>query len=63
MRDYLGSEDKVEQAPAFRAHFLLGSILEKQGQKQAAVDEYRAALDLNRDFSDARNALDRLGRP
>lgn len=63
VRDYLGSANKVEEAPAFRAHYLLGSILEKQGQKQAAVAEYRAALDLNRDFSDARNALDRLDRP
>ncbi len=63
VRDYLRSEDKVEEAPAFRAHYLLGSILEKQGQKQAAVAEYRAALDLNSDFADARSALDRLARP
>ncbi len=63
VRDYLLSENKVEEAPAFRAHFLLGSILEKQGQKQAAVAEYRAALDLNSDFADARTALDRLSRP
>ncbi len=63
VRDYLSSAYKVEEAPAFRAHYLLGNILEKQGQKQAAVAQYRAALDLNRDFADARNALDRLSRP
>ncbi len=63
VRDYLVSEYKVEEAPAFRAHYLLGNILEKQGQQQAAVAEYRAALDLNRDFSDARTALERLRRP
>lgn len=62
-RDYLDSANKVEEAPAFRAHYLLGNILEKQGQKQAAVAEYRAALDLNSDFTDARTALDRLNRP
>lgn len=63
VRHYLDSENKVEEAPAFRAHYLLGNILEKQGQKQAAVAEYRAALDLNGDFTDARNALQRLNRP
>ena len=63
VRDYLSSENKVEEAPAFRAHFLLGNILEKQGQKQAALAEYRAALGLNSDFADARDALDRLNRP
>jgi tetratricopeptide (TPR) repeat protein len=63
VRDYLTSDHKVEEAPAFRAHYLLGNILEKQGQKQAAQAEYRAALDLNSDFADARSALDRLNRP
>ena len=62
-RQYLTSANKVEEAPAFRAHYLLGNILEKQGEKQAAVAEYRAALDLNSDFADAQNALSRLTRP
>lgn len=63
VRQYLSLDKKVEEAPAFRAHFLLGNILEKQGQKQEAVAEYRAALDLNSDFAEARNALNRLSRP
>lgn len=63
VRQYLSSDKKVEEAPAFRAHFLLGNILEKQGQKQEAVAQYRAALDLNSDFAEARNALNRLSRP
>jgi tetratricopeptide (TPR) repeat protein len=63
VRQYLTSANKVEEAPAFRAHYLLGNILEKQGEKQAAVAEYRAALDLNSDFADAQNALGRLTRP
>ena len=63
LRRYLSSDQKVEEAPAFQAHYLLGNILEKQGQKKAALAEYRAALDLNSDYSDALNALKRLDRP
>ncbi|MBZ5646667.1 MAG: tetratricopeptide repeat protein [Acidobacteriia bacterium] len=62
VRHYLSSDNKVEEAPAFQAHYLLGNILEKQGQKISALAEYRAALDLNSEFSDARNALKRLGQ-
>jgi len=61
VRRYLGSSAKTEEAPAFQAHYLLGSILEKQGDKDAALSEYRAALALNSDYSDALNALKRLG--
>ncbi len=60
LRRYLSSEHQVEEAPAFQAHYLLGNILEKQGQKNAALAEYRAALDLNSEYSDALNALKRL---
>lgn len=63
VRRYLASNNKVEEAPAFQAHYLLGNILEKQGRQDAAVAEYRAALELNRDFSDAQNALTRLSQP
>lgn len=52
----------VEDHPAFRAHYLLGTLLEKQGDTQSAVQEYRAALSLARDFSPAQNALNRLNR-
>jgi len=46
---------------AFRAHYLLGNILEKQGDKQGAAREYRASLTLARDFTRARAALNRVG--
>ncbi len=62
LRRYLSSNNQVEEAPAFQAHYLLGTILEKQGQPDAAAGEYRAALDLNSDFSGAQNALKRLGQ-
>ncbi|HEY5070039.1 MAG TPA: tetratricopeptide repeat protein [Candidatus Acidoferrum sp.] len=62
LRQYLSSQSTVEQAPAFKAHYLLGTVLEQQGNKQAAADEYRAALSLAKDFSLAHQALDRVSR-
>ena len=62
LRRYLALNSKVEEAPAFKAHYLLGTALEKQGDKQAAAQEYRAALSLAKDFSRAQEALDRLNR-
>ena len=59
---YLASNDKVEQAPAFKAHFLLGTALEKQGDKQGAAREYSAALALAKNYSRAQEALARLNR-
>jgi tetratricopeptide (TPR) repeat protein len=61
LRRYL-AEFKVEEAPAFKAHYLLGTVLEKQGNKQAAAAEYMAALALAKDFSRARQGLDRVNR-
>jgi tetratricopeptide (TPR) repeat protein len=62
LRRYLASQTKVEEAPAFKAHYLLGSILERQGDKQAAAREYSAALALARGFSPAQEALERVNR-
>lgn len=59
VRRYL-SGNTDEDAPAFKAHYLLGTLLEKQGNKQAAADEYRAALSLAANFTPARNALRRV---
>lgn len=49
----------VEEAPAFKAHDLLGQLLEKQGDRRAAADEYRAALAL---FHDDKRAQENLKR-
>jgi len=62
LRRYLALNSKVEEAPAFKAHYLLGTALEKQGDKQGAAQEYRAARSLARNFSRAQEALDRLNR-
>lgn len=62
LRRYLSSSPMVEEAPAFKAHYLLGTVLEKQGDKQAAAQEYRAALSLAKSFSRAQEALNRVSR-
>jgi tetratricopeptide (TPR) repeat protein len=50
----------VEAAPAFKARYLLGLLLEKQGDKAGAADEYRASLSLARNFGTAQEALNRV---
>ena len=50
----------VEAAPAFKAHYLLGMLLEKRGDKAGAAQEYRASLSLARDFGIAQQALNRV---
>jgi len=60
VRRYLAGGPTVEEAPTFQAHYLLGSILEKQGDKAGAAAEYKAALALASDFERARTALNRL---
>jgi tetratricopeptide (TPR) repeat protein len=60
VRQYLASGAQVEEAPAYRAHFLLGSMLESQGNRAGAAAEYRAAVSLARDFEQAQAALRRV---
>lgn len=60
LRRYLASKSKVEEAPAFKAHYLLGSVLEKQGDKLGAAGEYSAALALAHGYSPAQEALQRV---
>jgi tetratricopeptide (TPR) repeat protein len=62
LRRYLTSSSTVESAPGFKAHYLLGTALEQQGDKPAAAQEYRASLALARNFTLAQTALDRLNR-
>jgi cytochrome c-type biogenesis protein CcmH/NrfG len=59
VRRYLAG-GTVEDAPAFKAHYLLGTLLEKQGNQQAAAEEYRAALALASSFTPAQDALRRV---
>ena len=56
------AEGPVEEAPAFKAHYLLALLLEKQGDREGAAAEYRAALALARNFGLAQQALNRVAR-
>jgi tetratricopeptide (TPR) repeat protein len=57
---YLSSP--VEEGPAFKAHDLLGQLLEKQGDRKAAAEQYRAALALARTYTRAQEDLKRVER-
>ena len=58
LRRYLASP--VEEAPAFKAHDMLGQLLEKQGDRKAAAEEFRAALALSHAYSRAQEDLKRV---
>ena len=58
LRRYLSSP--VEEGPAFKAHDLLGKVLEKQGDRRAAAEEFRAALSLSHTYAHAREDLKRV---
>ena len=62
LENYLNSRAKVEQAPAFKAYYLLGTAEEQLGDKRAAATEYQSALSLAKDFQPAQQALARLNR-
>lgn len=59
VRHYLAA-GPVEAAPAFKARYLLGELLEKQNDLAGAKNEYRASLSLAPSFVLAQRALDRL---
>ena len=61
VRKYL-SGPTVEEGPAFKAHYILGQLLEKQGDRPAAAQKYRAALALAREYTSAQEALKRVER-
>ena len=62
LRRYLSSNPMAEAAPAYKAHYLLGTALERQGDKPAAAQEYGACLSLAKGFGPAKTALNRLNR-
>jgi tetratricopeptide (TPR) repeat protein len=60
VQQYLASNAMVEDAPAFRAHYLLGQIYEKMGNNADAINEYKASLAMASGFAPASKALSRL---
>lgn len=59
MRRYVENR-LVEEAPAFKAHTILGEILDKQGDRQGAAQEFRAALALFQNYPRAKDDLKHL---
>jgi tetratricopeptide (TPR) repeat protein len=62
LRRYVASPNTVEEAPVFKAHCVLGELFEKQGERPAAAEEYRAALALAHSFRQAQDGLKRVAR-
>jgi tetratricopeptide (TPR) repeat protein len=60
MRAYIQGGHLQEEAPVFRAHFVLGEILLNTGDPSQAAAEYKAALGLASSFRPAAEALRRL---
>lgn len=60
LRQYLASPAKSESAPAFRVHVELGKLLAADGNKEAARQEYTAALALAANYAPAKKALAKL---
>jgi tetratricopeptide (TPR) repeat protein len=58
LRRYLSSP--VEEGPAFKARVLLGQLLEKQGDRNSAAEQYRAALALAHTYARAQEDLKRV---
>jgi tetratricopeptide (TPR) repeat protein len=52
----------VEEGPSFKAHYVLGELLEKQGDRKAAAEEYREALAMAHSYTRAQEALKRVER-
>jgi tetratricopeptide (TPR) repeat protein len=62
VRRYIALPNTVEEAPVFKAHTMLGELLEKQGDRAAAAEEYRAALAMAHTFRQAQDGLKRVTR-
>ncbi len=60
LRRYL-SGTTVEEAPVFKAQTMLGDLMEKQGDRVSAVEQYRAALALAHSYRPALEGLKRTG--
>ena len=58
LQRYLATKT-VEEAPAFKAHVMLGELLERQGNASSAAEEYRIALGMAHNYSLAQDGLKR----
>jgi len=58
---YLSGMPERNEALAFKAHYLLGQLLEQQGNNIGARREYLASLELDHRYGPSVNALNRVG--
>jgi tetratricopeptide (TPR) repeat protein len=61
LKRYLGHTPGPDSAPLANAHFRLGMVYEKKGNKAAARTEYQTAVKLDPNLKDAKEALAKLG--
>jgi len=59
---YVAQENTSEEGPVFQAHYLMGTLLEKQGKKKEAAQEFQAALKMASQYKPAKDALARVSR-
>ena len=57
LRDYLASNAKTDDEPAYKAHVELGKLLESDGNKAGAQAEFESALALAKDYAPAKKAI------
>jgi tetratricopeptide (TPR) repeat protein len=62
LQRYVAQENPAEEGPVFQAHYLMGSLLEKEGRKKEAAQEFQAALKMASQYKPARDALARVSR-
>jgi tetratricopeptide (TPR) repeat protein len=60
LKRYLGRAPGPQSAPLANAHFRLGQVYEKKGSKSQARAEYQAALKLDPNLKEAKEALAKL---
>lgn len=60
LKRYFGHTPGPEEAPLANAHFRLGQVYEKKGNKAQARAEYQTALKLDPNLKDAKEALAKL---
>jgi len=62
LRQYVTQQDPSEDGPVFRAYYVMGTLLEKQGRRKEAAAAFKSALELASQYKPARDALARVSR-
>ncbi|HTZ21634.1 MAG TPA: tetratricopeptide repeat protein [Opitutaceae bacterium] len=60
LKEYFHYEPTPNEPPLYNAHWRLGTLYERKGDKAAARAEYQTALQLRPDYTTAQNALKQL---